>query len=81
MSALDRRPDPGQQPDSLVPLGLPPEQNAPRLPVGLPDHDLRERAERASLSAADVTQERMLRAHAEALRQDGDGCCSTSPVV
>lgn len=66
MSALDRRPDPVEQPNALVPLGLPPDENGVRVPVGLPDHDMRDRAERAALSAADVTQERMLRAHAEA---------------
>jgi putative peptide zinc metalloprotease protein len=65
MSALNR-PDSTEQSDSLVPLGLPPEEHGARVPVGLPDHDLRTRTEGAALSAADVTQERMLRAHAEA---------------
>jgi putative peptide zinc metalloprotease protein len=66
MSALNRRSNPAEEPASLVPLGLPPTDSGPPTPVGLPDHDLRARAEHAALSAADVTPERMLRAHAEA---------------
>jgi putative peptide zinc metalloprotease protein len=66
MSALDRQPTPAVEAASLVPLGLPPVEGAARTPVELPDHEHRRRAERAALSAADVTQERMLQAHAEA---------------
>jgi len=66
MSALDRQPLPPDRRDSLVPLGLPSLENQPRVPVALPDHDQQRRVERSGLSAADVTQERMLRAPAEA---------------
>jgi putative peptide zinc metalloprotease protein len=66
MSALNHQPDPGKYSDSLVPLGLPEVEAAGHVPVELPDHDLRRRAQRGMLSAADVTQERMLRAPAEA---------------
>jgi len=66
MSALDRQPVPPEHRDSLVPLGLPSLEDQPRVPVALPDHDSPRRAERLGLSAADVTQERMLRAPAEA---------------
>ena len=65
MSALNRRTEPAEHADSLVPLGLPPEDQGTRVPVALPDHDLRTRADSKSLSAADVTQERMLRAQTE----------------
>ncbi len=66
MSALDHQPEPAAQSESLVPLGRPGRDSPTRVPVGLPDHETRKRAERAGLSAADVTQERMLRAPAVA---------------
>ena len=66
MTALNRQPEPHDQADSLVEIGLPPADSAHRIPVALPDHDPRRQAEARTLSAADVTQERMLRAQVDA---------------
>lgn len=66
MSALDRQGSSPEPTDSLVPLGLPRVDDQPRVPTALPDHDTPRRVWPTSLSAADVTQERMLRAPVEA---------------
>jgi len=65
MSALDRSSPLPAESDSLVPLGLPALEDQPREPTGLPAHEPSTWS-RTAPSAADVTSERMLRAHAEA---------------
>jgi putative peptide zinc metalloprotease protein len=66
MSTLNSHSDRAQGPDSLVPLGLPAPEHQPPAPPLLSDSETASRGTRASLSAADVTQERMLRAPAQA---------------
>lgn len=65
MSAFDRRSAMAEDPDSLVPLGVPTLDASAGVPGDLPRPEPTATG-RGSLSAADVTPERMLRAHAEA---------------